>query len=690
MMLTIRRLLAAAVFVTLATPALGAKSPLDVDIDIPYTLFRLDNGLTVIVHEDHKAPVVAFNVWYHVGSKDEQPGHHGFAHLFEHLMFYGSKNFDKNFFSGTEQLGATTQNGTTNWDRTNFFETVPVNSLDSLLWLESDRMANLLGALTQKKLDSQRAVVENEKRQDENRPYGMVGKIQYASIYPPNHPYSWLTIGSEKDLNASSLDDVRHWFKTYYGASNAVVVIAGDVNTADIKKKMTHYFSMVPPGQPVAHQKEWVAKLTGTHLEVSYDRVPQTMILDSWNIQGNSAQDTQYLDMVASILSTGKNSRLYKRLVYDRQLVSSVNAYTATGEIGGTFEVMVKLNPGVDEATVNRIIREELAKFIASGPTKEELNRVKVKTFSDFVRGIERVGGFGGKSDILASNYTYTGDPGFYKTKLDWVRNATPKDLEDAAQRWLADGMYRLTTRPFTAKDAKPSQVDRSQFPPPGPPPKIGFDHFERATLDNGLHVIVDQRHAIPVVRMQLSVDAGFASDQFTTPGVARLAMSMLDEGTSTRNALQISDDLAKLGADLSAGSNLDTSFVSLSTLTTTLDKSLDIFADVILHPTFPAKELPRLRKAQLTRILREQQDTNSMALRVLPRLVYGQGHAYSNPLTGSGTTASVNSIKLDTLRDFHRTWFKPNHATLIVVGDTTMADILPKLRRAFAKWQPG
>ncbi|MCB1694115.1 MAG: insulinase family protein, partial [Pseudomonadales bacterium] len=341
----------------------------------------------------------------HVGSKNEVRGRTGFAHLFEHLMFNGSQNFDDDYFKATEKLGATTRNGTTNWDRTNYFQTVPTNGLGTILWLESDRMGHMVEAITQDKLDEQRAVVQNEKRQGENRPYGKGGEIQYASIYPYSHPYSWTTIGSMEDLNAATLDDVKEWFKTYYGASNAVVVVAGDVTVPEVKEKMEHYFGFVPPGPPVTRQESWVAKLTGTHKQVSYDRVPQTMLLKSWNIEGNSTRDTTLLNLAAGVLSSGKSSRLYKRLVYDEQLVSSVSAYTSTGEIAGTFEITAMINPGVDEARVDRIITEELEKFRKKGPSKDELERVKVQTISSFVRGIEEVGGFGGKSDILASNY---------------------------------------------------------------------------------------------------------------------------------------------------------------------------------------------------------------------------------------------------------------------------------------------
>ncbi|MDP4911256.1 MAG: insulinase family protein [Pseudomonadales bacterium] len=682
-------LLACLLLLSTVLPA-NAADPFDLDVDIPHQLFKLDNGLTVIVHEDHKAPIVAVNLWYHVGSKNEVKGKTGFAHLFEHLMFNGSENYNDDYFRATEKIGATNLNGTTNWDRTNYFQNVPTSALDTILWLESDRMGHLLGAITQEKLDEQRGVVQNEKRQGENQPYGRAAEIQYSSIYPPNHPYSWTTIGSMDDLNAADLEDVKAWFKQYYGAANTTLVIAGDVVTADVMKKVEHYFGPIEAGPPLTKQTQWVAKLTGTHKQVSYDRVPQTMLMKSWNIEGNHSTDTNYLDMVAAVLSSGKSSRLYKRLAYDEQLVSSVSAYTSAGEIAGTFEITAMITPGVDEALVDRIIEEELAKFLKDGPTKKELERIKIETISGFVRGMEKIGGFGGKSDILASNYTYTGDPTFYQKELAQIKAARANDLQQAARRWLSDGLYQLEIRPFPKFVTSEDTVDRSKVPEPGQPPLAKLDDFQRAELSNGLKVIVATRSTIPVVNLQLSLDAGYASDQFSSPGVAKLAMNMLDEGTRSRDALQINEQLALLGASISSGSNLDTSFVSLSTLKTTIDAALPIFADVILNPSFPAAELERLRTQQLTGIKAEQVSPQSMGLRVFPQLIYGEGHAYSNPLTGSGTLDSVAGIDLAALKDFHKTWFKPDHGTIIVAGDITMAEILPRLEKQFANWQAG
>ena len=306
-------------------------------LEIPYQRFVLPNGLTLIVHEDHKAPIVAVNVWYHVGSKNEKPGRTGFAHLFEHLMFNGTENYDKDFFGPMEQAGATDMNGTTNEDRTNYFQNVPTNALDLALWMESDRMGHLTGAISQPKLDEQRGVVQNEKRQGENEPYGKVWDFLTPKLYPPNHPYSWTTIGSMEDLDAAKLDDVKDWFRTYYGAANAVVVVAGDIDAQTAKQKVEKYFGDIPAGPPVARQQAWVAKRTGSQRGIMQDRVPQARIYKVWNIPGWGTADADYLNLVSDVLSSGKSSRLYKRLVYDEQIATDVSANLDLREIGGLF-----------------------------------------------------------------------------------------------------------------------------------------------------------------------------------------------------------------------------------------------------------------------------------------------------------------------------------------------------------------
>ncbi len=510
--------------------------------DIPFVRHVLPNGLTLVVHEDHKAPIVAVNVWYHVGSKNEQQGKTGFAHLFEHLMFNGSEHFDDDWFKVLERIGATDLNGTTNNDRTNYFQNVPVSALDTVLWMESDRMGHLLGAITQARLDEQRGVVQNEKRQRENQPYGLVDDVMTPSIYPRGHPYSWTVIGSMEDLNAASLDDVKAWFRTYYGAANAVLVVAGDVKPEDVKARVERYFGDIPPGPPVPRQEAWVAKRAGEQRQVLQDRVPQARVHLVWNTPAWGTADDDHLDLAARVIASGKTSRLYRRLVYDEQIATDVSASGGTAEIGSTFYVEATVKPGGDPAQVEKAIREELARFTAGGPTADELVRAKTARLAAFVRGVERIGGFGGKSDVLAESQVYGGSPDFYKVRLGRVRSAAAAEVRDAARRWLSDGVYVLTVVPFPDRQAAATGVDRAKRPEPAAVPVPAFPAFSRQKLSNGLTVLVAERHAVPDVQLDLLVDAGYASDQLGAPGEAKLAAAMLDEGTRTRSALAISD----------------------------------------------------------------------------------------------------------------------------------------------------
>ncbi len=671
-----------------ALPALAAELPIP---DIPYQKFTLDNGLTLIVHEDHKAPIVAVNVWYHVGSKNEKPGRTGFAHLFEHLMFNGSENYNNDYFMAVEPLGATDLNGTTNNDRTNYFQNVPKTALDTILWLESDRMGHLLGAISQERLDEQRGVVQNEKRQGDNEPYSIAEELSTKASFPVGHPYSWTVIGSLEDLQAASLEDVKDWFKTYYGPNNAVLSIAGDVNSQEILEKVKKYFGDIPPGPPVARFDQWVAKRTGSSRQSAQDRVPQTRILKMWNVPGDATRDRVLLDLAAQVLSSGKSSRLYKRLVYDDQSATTVAAYNDTREIASVFTVQVDVKKDGDPAKVEKTMDEELAKFLAEGPTADELQRAKTDVFAGFIRGVERIGGFGGKSDVLAAGMVYAGTPDSYKNDLEIIRSATPADVKDAAKRWLSDGVYVLQIDPYpTDLKAGAAGADRKKLPEGGAEPPVVFPKVEKATLSNGMKILFARRDAVPVVGVNLIFDAGYAADQGGIPGTASLTMAMIDEGTKTRSSLQISDEQQRLGAGIGSGSTLDSSFVSLSALNVNLDASLDLFADIVLHPSFPDADFKRLQKQQIARIQREKAQPIGMALRVFPKLLYGSSHPYGLPFSGSGYEDGVAKLTREDLAKFHATWFKPDNATMIVVGNTTLAEIKPKLEAHFKDWKKG
>jgi zinc protease len=658
--------------------------------DIPYTKFVLANGLTVLVHEDHKAPIVAVNTWYHVGSKNEKPGKTGFAHLFEHLMFSGSENFNYTYINALEKIGARNMNGTTNNDRTNYFENVPTSMLDYALFAESDRMGHLLGVLDQKKLDLQRGVVQNEKRQGENQPYGVTYQILTENAYPVGHPYSWTVIGSMKDLDAASMTDVQEWFKTYYGPNNVTLVIAGDITPDEARQKVEKYYGEIPPGPPIAKHETWVAKRTGTHRGFVQDRVPQARLYRVWNVPQAWSSEQALLDLAARVLGQGKTSRLYKRLVYTDQTATNATASDSTNEIGGTFDMVLTAQPGADLKKVEKAADEELQNFLKNGPSEAELQRAKTQIFGNYARIVERIGGFGGKSDVLARCQTFTGNPDCYKEYLKNVRAATPAAVKKAANDWLADGDYVLEVQPYPPTLKTTAKLDRSHEPAPGSPVSLNLPPMQKATLSNGLKIVVAERHTAPVVNLSLLVNSGYSADSPDTAGTVSLAQRMLEEGTPTRDSLKIGEELESLSADFGAGANLDWATVTLNALKINLDRALEIYSDIILHPAFPQKEFDRLRKDRMAAIQREKVQPQSMALRVVPGLLYGKGHPYALPFTGSGTEASVSKMTRDDLVKFHDTWFKPNNATLLVVGDTTLAEIKPKLERLFGAWKSG
>ena len=660
------------------------------ELDILFEEFYLDNGLRVIVHEDRKAPIVAVTLWYHVGSRNEVTGKTGFAHLFEHLMFNGSENYDGEYFAPFQEVGATGMNGTTNTDRTNYFQTVPTTALDLAMWMESDRMGHLLGAIDQDKLDEQRGVVQNEKRQRENQPYGRAFDYIVGNVFPEGHPYSWTTIGSMEDLDAATLEDVYEWFRTYYGPNNATLVLAGDVNVETARETVQRHFGHIPPGPPLTRMDTWVPRLEQDRRMVTEDRVPQARVYKTWPIPEWGSIDSEWLALADGVLSEGQTSRLHQRLVYEEQVATDIGGYVFLGELSGTYTIYATAQPGQDLAEVERMMDEEIQRFFDHGPTREELERVITETRAGFIRGIERVGGFGGKSGILAEGAVFGGRPDAFKESLEILSSVRPENLRDAAREWLSNGAFILEVHPFDEQlIASSDDVDRSQLPIPDTFPSTPFPDLERAELSNGMQLIVARRDAVPVVYLSLQLNAGFASDQFSAPGTAGLAINMLDQGTDTRSTLEISEELAQLGAVLRTGSNLDYSFVSLSALKENLEDSVAIYSDLILNPAFPDEELVRQKRLSISQIQREKTTPMSMALRIFPALIYGEGHAYSLPMTGSGTEEAISAITRDDLLAFHDTWFKPNNATMIVVGDTDVEEIRPVLESYLADWSP-
>ena len=656
--------------------------------DIEYDKFTLPNGLRVIVHEDRKIPVVAVNVWYHVGSKDELPGKTGFAHLFEHLMFNGTENYNNEYFGPFQQVGATNMNGTTNNDRTNYFENVPTPALDLALWMESDRMGHLLGVVNQEKLDEQRGVVQNEKRQGENQPYGRVFIQASKATFPVGHPYSWTTIGSMEDLNAATLEDVQLWFKTYYGPNNAVLSLAGDINVDEAKKIVTKYFGDIPPGPSPIKKKKWIAKRSGEKREIMYDRVPNARIYKVWNTPEIGSPEHAHFELLASLLTGGKNSALYQELVYKRQLATSVSAFYYDREIAGQFWIAVDLANGRSLDDLEDAMDTALSDFIKKGPSAKRLKNTKTSIRASSIKGLQRVGGFGGKSDLLAYSEVYSGNPGAYLEFINGIMEITNKEIKETANTWLTDGAYVLTVIPEENRSYNSeSTADRSKLPFPTEFPELDLPEIQRAKLSNGLEVVLAERHDVPMINLSFQIKSGHATDPIGQPGLANFTMSMLTEGSKNFDALELSDQLEELGTDLYTSTGLDSSSINISSLKSSFEKSIEIMFEVITEPTFDQEEIDRKKIRWLAAIDQSLSTPNGMVSNLIPEILYGEDHPYAKPFSGNGTRESIQWMSRDDLINYKNRFIAPSNGTLILVGDTNLDEILPTLEAQFGSW---
>lgn len=658
---------------------------------IGFDKFTLANGLDVILHEDHKLPVVHVNLWYHVGSKNERPGKTGFAHLFEHMMFEGSRNVKGEYVSLMEKAGANIfqggVNGTTDFDRTNYFETVPSGSLELVLWAESDRMAYLLDALTQENLDNQRDVVKNERRQSmDNVPYGRAMEMLFENLFPKGHPYSWHIIGNMEDLDGASREDVTEFFRTYYTPNNCTLVVAGDIDPEEARRLVETYFGPIPPGPPLARPARYGVALESNRRLIVRDRVPQERLYFAWPTIAFFDPDDASLDILSNVLSEGKNSRLYKRMVYDEQVASEVSAFNYSLEIAGMLGVVATARPGVPLAKLEGLIHEEISRVAEEGPTEEELARIKAKREFDFVSGLERIGGFGGKADRLALYNTYLGSPDFIREDYERYQKVGCEDVRLAAERYLSQHHHlTLAFVPESSSAPRVSEPDRSRRPEVRPSLDFHPPRVSAVKLANGLELRVVERREIPKVAVGLLVKVGATSDKADKAGLATMTAEMLDEGTTTRSALQIEADLERMGSYLATGASREWSLVSLDTLERHLPASLALMADVALRPSFPADELERLRKQALDNILQERANPNATAGRVVRKVLFGSRHPYGWP-TG-GDESSINSLRREDLERFYRDYFDPSEACLIMVGDVSLEKARELAEGCFSDW---
>ena len=670
-------------------------------VKIPHTEFKLKNGLTVLVHEDRKAPVVGVAMWYNVGSKDEPKGKTGFAHLFEHLMFNGSENLPEDFFKYLQQIGATDYNGTTNFDRTNYFQTVPRGALERVLFMESDRMGHLLGAVSQGVLDNQRGVVQNEKRQGDNQPGGLVFYEVLKALFPEGHPYRHSPIGSMADLDSASLDDVRQWFVDNYGPNNAVLVLAGDINAAEARPLVEKYFGGIKRGPVNIPAQARIPTLSADRSMVMKDRVAATTVSRYWPMPGMLDRQLVALDVGGSILGGLASSRLDEILVRNEKVATQVSAGLYPFQRVGIFFTQATVKPGVDPALVERRVNEILAEFIAKGPTAEEVKRAATSEVGGRIRGLESVGGFGGKAVTLAEGETFTGDSNFYARTLANYATVTPAEVQRAMRQWLTKPAFSLRLEPGErpayeeAKGVAATTANKDQTAapkgPPRPTPPLGqlasldFPDITNTRLSNGIEVEYAQRTAVPVTQVAMSFDAGDAADPASRRGLQTFTMAMLDEGTSTMTSQQLAEARESLGASISASGSIDRSTVYLSALSPNLAPSLSLMGAVVKDAAFAPAEIERLRTQSLTAIAQAKKDPNGIGQRLLPSLLYGPDHPYA--VVRGGDEAAIKAITRGELLSFRERWLRPDNAKIYVVSDKPLAEVLPMLEAEFGRW---
>ncbi len=658
----------------------NADAGISTQVDISYEQFTLDNGLTVLVHSDHSTPTVFVGMWYAVGSKNEPPGKTGFAHLFEHLMFQGTANRAGEYFSPFRDAGATGMNGTTSEDRTNYFATVPSGALDMALWMESDRMIHLLGAVDQAVLDEQRGVVQNEKRQSETRPYAKMGERIREGLYPVGHPYRHPIIGSMEDLDAATVEDVHDWFKTYYGAANVVLVLAGDVTVADAREKVERYFGAAPAGEPLAYPKKWVPQLAGNREELMYDRVGQTRITRVWALPGLNDRDTTLMYLVNDSLAGNKNSPLRRKLVDELQLATRIYGGAYGRVLSGEYSLTIDLRPGVDPDEVIRVVDETIAGYLETGPDRQIVENAKLKVNMYMLGSLETSSSIG---RMLAEGFLYSDDPLFINKELEWMNAATTGELREVARRWLTRGYYQLTVLPFPDYEVAAEDVDRSAIPEVSAKSAITFPEIETTTLDNGIELVVARRGSIPLVDVSIQIDTGTMAAPADAPGIATFVFGLLDKGTRRYDANELAAARDRIAMDGSFRDGVEQSSLGYRILRPNLRPSLELAAEMLEYPTFPDEELGKV-KAQIAAYLANLDVAPARAANSLfDRAVYGD----DSPMGAVWTPELLEQVDRDKLRAFHRAEVAPDNMTIFMIGDIAIDEAAADVAAAFGDW---
>ena len=672
-------------------PVLNAQSSVP---KIQFEKYTLPNGLQVILHVDKKLPVVHVNQWFFVGSANERLGRSGFAHLFEHMMFQGSKNANKEYFEYVEAAGANLLeggvNGTTNQDRTNYFATVPSGNLEKLLWLEADRLATLPEAVDKAKFDNQVMVVKNERRQGlENQPYGRWFKVVLQNLFPIGHPYNTDVIGEHTDLTSSNLDDVKDFFRTYYTPNNLSLVIAGDFDPAEAKRLVEKYFGTIPPGPALDRPAKTAVSLSGEKVIEVNDRVPQERTYFGWHTPAYFDPGDAELELAATILTDGLSARLNKALLYDRQLASNVTAFQSGQPLSGFFAMWATARPGSDLKQIEQIIGDEINRLAKEGPTAEELSRAKTKWEYGFISGLEAIGGFGGKSDLLNQYNTFLGDPGKFEADLTRHNNVTADSLKAAVDKYLNNKNRVLVRfRPERSSKASDVAIDRKKEPALGGDKPFIAPAVKTAKLENGMEIFVVEKPELPKVAVSLATRAGSVADSPGKAGLSAMTFRLMRRGTAKLNAIQIDETMGNLGGGLGGGAGKESAFLSTEVLKRNLAPALGVMADVAINPNFPASEFDREKKLALDNLAQTASNPNAVANRVASMIAFGGNHPYGQP--SGGLPATIQAINRDDLVAFHKTYWKPGSSALVFVGDITLAEATNLARQQFGTWTGG
>jgi zinc protease len=703
-------LIAVLAFTGLTTPsaqnraATGGVAVPRIDIE----KYTLPNGLEVILSRRTAIPMVSVNLWYHVGPANEERGRTGFAHLFEHMMFQASKHVPEDtHFRFLEAAGASNVNGSTSFDYTNYYETVPSHQLELALWLESDRMGYLLDKVDQASLANQQDVVRNERRQrTENQPYGMAEEAVWQTLFPKEHPYYAVVIGSHADIQAAQLDDVKRFFKQYYVPNNATLTLVGDFDPAQAKSLITKYFGTLKRGADVPPIKVNTPAVTAERRKIVPSRVELQRVSIAWLTPAFFTAGDADADITATILGGGRSSRLYKKLVYERQIAQDVSAFQQSFGIRSVFQIDATARPGRTAAELETAIDEELALLVKSGVDARELERARNTIETNIVGSLESITGL---ADRLNSYNHFMKTPDYVQKDFERYGAVTAAAVQTFAREQLRQnarvvvhavpgepdfGPEVPTPPPAKSPEGQGAEAVNADEPWRAQPPKpaaakpLQLETPQTAVLPNGLTLILSERRTVPLVAASLVFRTGSDANPLDKPGLASFVAAMLDEGTTTRSALQIADEVAVLGGSIGTGSSMDASTVTSRALTKNFGPLLDIVADVVLHPSFPAEEVERQRASRLAQLVQQREDPGTVAAITMASALYGAKHPYG--FSETGTEASVKAITAADLQAFWKQNFVPNNAALIVAGDITMADLRALADKSFGAWQRG